>query len=119
MVRSTPLTAIVSPKRFSICSSRTSAMSAPLEQSAADRAAAALIEQRQAVGHEAQADIGTRLHVAGGFCARLDLAEIGVDRDDLGGAQIFAAIDRAPQRRSVVEADMLRPHTQRQIAWRH
>ena len=47
---------------------------------------------------------------------RLDLAVLGVDRDDLGGAEIFGAEDRAAQLRRVVEADMLRADAEDEIA---
>ena len=48
--------------------------------------------------------------------ARLHRAVLGVDRDDLRGAEIFGAEHRAAQRARVVEPHMLRPDAERQLA---
>src|SRR5262245_19834663 len=112
MVRSMPVTAVTSPKRFSTCSRRTSDMGRSLEQSRADGAAALLVEQGQPAGGEAQADIFAGAHRAGRLCPRLELPERRVDGHDLRRAQILAAIDRPAQGRVVIEVDVLRPHAQ-------
>ena len=59
---------------------------------------------------------GRDRHVGGQ--PRLDLAVLGVDRDDLRGAEILGAEDRAAQPRAVVEADVLGPDAEREIASR-
>src|SRR5690348_11301378 len=119
MMRSTPLTAVMSPKCFSTCSRRTSAMERSLEQRRPDRPAALRVEQGQAARYEAEADIFARLDLAGGFGPRLHLAERRVDGDNLRRAKILAAIDRAAQGRGIVERDMFRPDAQGKIARRH
>ena len=57
----------------------------------------AFLEQREPAGGQTQADILAGLHRAGRFGARLHLAERRVDRDDLGRAQILAAIHGSAQ----------------------
>src|SRR5262245_42143172 len=94
MVRSMPVTAVTSPKRFSTPRRRTSAWGRSIEQGGSPRAAAPGLEQRQPVGGEAEPDIAAGLHLARRLGARLDLAEVGIDRHDLGGAEILGAIDR-------------------------
>ena len=42
----------------------------------------------------------------------------GLDGDDLRGAEIFGAVDRAAQLRGVVEADVLGPDAERHVARR-
>src|SRR5688572_4841462 len=114
MVRSMPVTAVTSAKRFSTCSRRTSAMGHPFIQGGPDSAAALLVKQGEPARGQAQADILARPYLAGRLGARLHLAEWRVDRHDLVRPKVFAAIDRAAQGRVVVEGDMLRPHPQRQ-----
>src|SRR5579871_3509305 len=115
MVRSIAATAVTLANRLVRPETATSAMTRSFAERGADGAAGRPLEQRGALGAEREADHLARRRDDVGREPGLDLAVPGVDRDDLGGAEILGAEDGAAQRRGIVEADVLRPDAEGEI----
>src|SRR5688572_9886936 len=113
MARSIRSTAKLWPKRLLTPLRSTSDIAGSVVKSGLDRPAGGPLENRQALATEAQA---YRLAAADRRARRqprLDRPVLGVDRYDLGGAEIFGAEDRAAQRRCILEADVLGAYADR------
>src|SRR3954469_17369656 len=100
-------TAVALPKRLVTPMSWTSATWRPLVKRRAQRPAARLVEHRQPLGAEGQADRLAELYLPVGRQPVLDLPDRRVDRHDLGRAEIFGAEHLAAQAAIRGEADML------------
>src|SRR4029077_12770769 len=107
-------TASIAPKRLLTFCKVTSAMASNSRACGRDRRTAARIEQRQAFGAEGESDRIADLRRQIRRQAR-GHATIGrVDRDDLGGPEIFRAEHPAFDRRAIGKADVLRAHPKHQ-----
>src|SRR6202030_512500 len=106
--------AATSPKRLVTPLRRTSAMGDDLVQRAAQRAPGSGVEQSEPCGMESESDVFAEPHIDRRRQAGLDLAVIGVERDDLGGAEVLGAEHVAANRPIVGQCDVLRAGAERE-----
>src|SRR6202050_315433 len=107
-------TASIDPKRWLTWQSATLAMACASVARRPDRRTGPRVEQRKRVGAKRQPNDLADLHRQARRQPSFDLTLLGVDSDDLRGAEIFRAEHAAAHRRSVSKADVFGTHTQHQ-----
>src|SRR5688572_23851871 len=115
MSSESPSTAVTVLNCFTTLRSEISAMSRSIMKGRPDRTPRRLVEQRQAVTQEGEADLLARIHRNARRHFHLHPALRHLHGHDLHGAQILAAEDLTAKARGVIEAYMLGPRAEDEI----